>query len=868
MGNFDPEGAIPLTQVLSRNSTRGARKQGEGVLNGRDMSSQPKFVAEADEEEENFTFHHGRRKVRKEHGGPIRRGTDGEEIAVTGLGKVYKKITGFSVLVRYMMYVVPVGSVLAAPVAIYAVVNPNARFLNTGIKVYLFWLWILIIWLSMWLSKLVSKAIPFIFMFVCGVVSSGTKKYATILRAVEIPLSLVGWTNANFLSFRILTTPALNPSAEAPKGWISTTLKVLAPMCIGSLLFLAEKMMIQLVSINYHKRSFHGKIKDSKRNIHLLGLLYDASRQLFPVYCPEFIEEDYLISDSLEALLAKNVKRDGSNTPMRIIGNIGRAGDKFTSVFGNIASEITGKQVFNPLSSHSVILQALEKQKSSEALAKRLWMSFVVEGKESLLAEDIEEVLGNQRKEEAGEIFRALDNDENGDISLEEMIMKVVEIGRERKAITASMRDVGQAIGVLDSVLVTIVSVIILFVFVAFQNTSFITTLATAGTTLLSLSFVFAATTQEFLGSCIFLFVKHPYDVGDRVDIDHVFLVVEQISLLYTIFKRIDTMKMVQVPNIVLNNLWIENVTRSKAMKEQLDMFISFETSLEDIELLRAEMEAFVRAPENARDFQPDIVLEATGIGSMDKLQLKVEIKHKSNWANETVRAARRSKFMCALVVALRKVPIYAPGEGYEPLGTHNNPGYTVSVPDSWAANAREEASKAKEALRMVPNAEDAGSTGAAWTSGREEKEPNLGPHSTKEDLEREQKRTSDISVLKQGLLKRASTRGRRRPGDHVPAPPAFLGVNVTAPSPKNSNSPSRRSVSDEEADLEHIYGSPMYQRGYGAQSQSQSQNPYISQVQPGTRQVTPEEPGLTGPRSSPQPERTLSLGFKNSRSG
>ena len=99
-------------------------------------------------------------------------------------------------------------------------------------------------------------------------------------------------------------------------------------------------------------------------------------------------------------------------------------------------------------------------------------------------------------------------------------------------------------------------------------------------------------------------------------------------------------------------------------MKEQLEMFIAFDTSLEDIEILRKEMEAFVRDPENSRDFQPDVVLECTGICSMDKLQLKVEIRHKSNWSNETVRAARRSKFMCALVLALRKVPIYPPGGG------------------------------------------------------------------------------------------------------------------------------------------------------------------------------------------------------------
>jgi hypothetical protein len=92
-------------------------------------------------------------------------------------------------------------------------------------------------------------------------------------------------------------------------------------------------------------------------------------------------------------------------------------------------------------------------------------MSFVVEGKEALFQEDFEEVLGPARKDDAQAAFDALDNDGNGDISLDEMIMKVVEIGRDRKAIAASMRDVGQAIGVLDQVLIAVLFVIVIFIF-------------------------------------------------------------------------------------------------------------------------------------------------------------------------------------------------------------------------------------------------------------------------------------------------------------------------------------------------------------------------------------------------------------------
>jgi hypothetical protein len=467
--NGDMSDHIPLTQVRTASSTTGARKAGEGILAGSPESPN-------DEEKKGLFGKRGagRRKAKN----ATRRNTNGEEISVNGLGRFYNKIVNFSVVTRYMLYVAPVGIILAIPVVIFAVFHPNSTV--GKMRLYLFFTWIEIIWLSIWVSKLCSKAVPYIFMFLCGVVSTGVRKYASILKNLEIPLSLVGWAITSLVTFTALSSPDLNKTPEnregTQDGWIKTMRNVLIPTLISSIIFLGEKLVVQLISVNYHRRSFDGRIKESKHLIHLLGLLYEASRTLFPMYCPEFAEEDYVISDSIEAILAKTNRRlvghnrSGSNTPMKLIGEMGRIGDKVTSVFGNIASEITGKQVFNPNSAHSVVIEALEKTKSSEALARRLWMSFVVEGRDSLSADDLEEVLGNGRKAEAEEIFDALDNDGNGDISLDEMIMKVVEIGRDRKAIAKSMRDVGQAIGVLDQVLVTVVLIIVLFAFSKFVH--------------------------------------------------------------------------------------------------------------------------------------------------------------------------------------------------------------------------------------------------------------------------------------------------------------------------------------------------------------------------------------------------------------
>jgi small-conductance mechanosensitive channel len=222
-------------------------------------------------------------------------------------------------------------------------------------------------------------------------------------------------------------------------------------------------------------------------------------------------------------------------------------------------------------------------------------------------------------------------------------------------------------------------------------------------TSLMSFSFAFAGTVQEFTGSCIFLFVKHPYDVGDRVEINSIDLIVEHISLLYTVFRRVDSNRTVQIPNIVNNGNWIENISRSRAMSEQFSLAISAETSFEDIENLTEELKTFVVADENRRDYRPDLKVEVLNVGDMSKLDLKINWGYKSNWSNENLRVARRSKFMCALLVTLRKVQVYVPGGGDVALGDAQRPAYSVAVSEEEAKAARVAFFEEKEKHKYVP---------------------------------------------------------------------------------------------------------------------------------------------------------------------
>ncbi|XP_014557051.1 hypothetical protein COCVIDRAFT_26296 [Bipolaris victoriae FI3] len=659
-------------------------------------------------------FTRGRRKlaaIDERTGAPIPPRDQEEKTALNRMGRLYTKILNWSIVTRYMVYVAPVALLLAIPIILSQTGTITGSISGTNQKK--FWIWIEIIWLSFWVMKIVAHFIPNIFEFLVGVVSPGVKKYVKLLRAVEKSLSFVLWMVVNQATFPALVRPVPGRTGDRYPSWLDPMQSVLLALLVCTIIIFGERVFIQLISISYHRKQFDDKIKESKRNIYLLGVLYDTSRSLFPAYCNEFAEEDYIIQDTILDLGLSSKKgtfkhgRSGSRTPLRLIQEVGRdagrIGDKITSVFGTIASEITGKKVFDTNSAHSIVITALERNKSAEALAKRIWMSLVVEGKNELYLEDLVEVMGPNRQEEAEECFASIDRDGNGDISLEEMILTVTDFARQRKSINSSMHDVDQAINALDGLVMTIALIICLFVFIAFLAPGFRTTLATSATALLSLSFVFAATAQEVLGSCIFLFVKHPYDIGDRVDITATELTVEHIQLLYTVFKRVSNGKTVQIPNIVLNGLWVENITRSKAMREQVSVFCDFATSFEDINLLKLEMLKFVREPANAREFHPDIDIEVVSIAEMNKLELLVEIRHKSNWSNESLRAARRSKFMCALVVALRKVPINGPGGGDATLGSQDKPTWSVAVPPAEAVAAYQKYKESADASRMHP---------------------------------------------------------------------------------------------------------------------------------------------------------------------
>ena len=375
-------------------------------------------------------------------------GYDGEENTVNRLGKIYERIRDFNVVTRNLIYILPVSILLAIPLIIFATVHKNAR--AGGVRLLGIFIWLQVAWWSFWITKAIAQTLPILFMFMVGFVSSGTRKYRLVIKHMEIPIAFMLWTIVSYFTVPVITVfdPSLKPQ------WVKNFQRFLLASMAVAALFIAQKLIVQLISVNYHRRQFNARVLESKLKVRMLDGLTEFSLKMFPLNERPFETEDFEILTGIDAS-----QQDPSSA--KLVGGVAMYTEMLQSTVGNITSEITGARSKQSTAIHNLVVEALESKRASRALGARLWQSFVEEGKDALFRSDIEEIFGRGREEEANEVFNLLDQDNNGDISLDEMVMTVLEISRERKAIAASMHDVGQAVRVLDRFLFVVALILL-----------------------------------------------------------------------------------------------------------------------------------------------------------------------------------------------------------------------------------------------------------------------------------------------------------------------------------------------------------------------------------------------------------------------
>ncbi|KAK6115183.1 hypothetical protein DH2020_007452 [Rehmannia glutinosa] len=144
----------------------------------------------------------------------------------------------------------------------------------------------------------------------------------------------------------------------------------------------------------------------------------------------------------------------------------------------------------------------------------------------------------------------------------------------------------------------------------------------------------------------IFLFVMHPFDVGDRVEVDGVQMVVEEMNILTTVFLKFDNHK-IYYPNSVLSTKPIHNYYRSPEMGDAIDFCIHISTPFEKIALMK---ERITRHP------APLIVMR--DVEDMNRIKFSVWLSHRMNHQDMGERWARRALLVEEMVKTFRDLDI------------------------------------------------------------------------------------------------------------------------------------------------------------------------------------------------------------------
>ncbi|CAK8575597.1 unnamed protein product [Lathyrus sativus] len=101
----------------------------------------------------------------------------------------------------------------------------------------------------------------------------------------------------------------------------------------------------------------------------------------------------------------------------------------------------------------------------------------------------------------------------------------------------------------------------------------------------------------------------HPFDGGDRCEIDIVHMVVEEMNILTTVFLRYDNLKITILNNLLATKA-IQNFYRSPDMGDTIEFCIHIATPLEKISLMKHRIHSYVNNKKEHWYHSPFIVLK------------------------------------------------------------------------------------------------------------------------------------------------------------------------------------------------------------------------------------------------------------------
>ncbi|KAK2458963.1 mechanosensitive ion channel protein [Trifolium repens] len=293
------------------------------------------------------------------------------------------------------------------------------------------------------------------------------------------------------------------------------------------------------------------------------------------------------------------------------------------------------------------------KMRLKQLLIKKIFQNVARRGCRFIHPEDLMRFMREDEAIKTISLFEgALDT---GRISKSALKNWVVNAFRERRALALTLNDTKTAVNKLHRMLNFLVAIIILVIWLLILEIATSKFLLFVSSQLVLVAFIFGNTCKTVFEAIIFLFVMHPFDVGDRCQIDATQMVVEEMNILTTVFLRFDNQK-ITIPNAVLATKAIHNFYRSPDMGDSVEFLIHVATPAEKISLIKHRINSFVDNKKEHWYPSPFIVLKDHE--QLDMVRMAIWPTQRMNFQDMGERFIRRSLLVGELMKIFKDLDI------------------------------------------------------------------------------------------------------------------------------------------------------------------------------------------------------------------
>ncbi|KDD76404.1 hypothetical protein H632_c237p0 [Helicosporidium sp. ATCC 50920] len=224
---------------------------------------------------------------------------------------------------------------------------------------------------------------------------------------------------------------------------------------------------------------------------------------------------------------------------------------------------------------------------------------------EELTLDDLERFM---RPKDARAAFAMLDADGNGRVSCAEVSAAVASVFRDRENLAASLADARSVVGSLELVIGGVLHVIMVFLYLVIFGVNVLQFYLSFSSLVLAFSFVFQQSLRMIYENAVFLFVIHPYDIGDTLLLDGEQCRVDAINITYTTLTSVSNAQ-VWYPNEKLRQSQFTNMSESGFKGESLKLSVDLDTPMEVLDSLKTVAQQVIDANSNEYSGSPAVTL-------------------------------------------------------------------------------------------------------------------------------------------------------------------------------------------------------------------------------------------------------------------